>query len=108
MAVNLVNISKKLVKALNANGVATTMTIKDIMLRDGRVAKFYSINKAVWNTERERYENKELYSSPSMIRIVFYLRDMWHIHNGWELPMDQEQWNLIRPEELRKHGKHGT
>lgn len=96
MAVNLVRTSRKLCQALNARGDKITFNTKQFMGNEGRVHTYYSINRAVWNPERNKYYHEELYSSSSMVRITLYLRDMWYKVNGWELPTDQEQWNNIR------------
>ena len=34
------------------------------------------------------------------IRIVFYLRDMLFLEQGKELPMDNVDWNKLRPDDL--------
>lgn len=35
------------------------------------------VKRAVWDDERKRYVNVELYRSPSEIRIVMFLRDLY-------------------------------
>ena len=105
MATNLLATSKKLVKALNTRGYKLTFSYKQFMGMDNNPHNYYSINKAVWNEERNRYNHHELYSSASMVRIVLYLRDMWYKENGWELPTDQELWNKIRADlEAKENG----
>lgn len=96
MAGNLGATARKLVKALNTKGYMLTFSTKQFMGREGKPHNYYSINKAIWNDEKCRYNHTELYSSTSMVRIVLYLRDMWYKENGWELPTDQELWNTIR------------
>lgn len=100
-------ISKKLMQALNTSGHRLTYSNKQFVGRTGQTINIHSISKATWDPDKERYNHEELYSSASMIRILFFLRDMWYEHNGWELPTDQEMWNKLR-EELKDGGKYGS
>lgn len=103
MATNLMQTSKKLIQALNGRGHKYTLSTKQFIGKEGQPHNMYSISKAIYNEEKRRYSHEEVYSTTSMVRITLYLRDMWFIENGWELPTDQEEWNAIR-EELRKDG----
>lgn len=103
MATNLMQTSKKLIQALNSRGYRLTLSTKQFMGREGQPHNMYSISRAIWNEEKEKYSHEELYSTTSMVRITLYLRDMWFDANGWELPTDQESWNKIR-KELRENG----
>ncbi len=96
MATNLLRTSKKLVQALNSRGYKLTFSSKQYIGREGQPHTMYSICRAVYNEEKQRYSHEEIYSTSSMVRIVLFLRDMWFEENGWELPTDQEQWNKIR------------
>jgi len=96
MAVNLLKTSKKLMQALNANGCKLTFNVKEFMGVEGKPVKYYSVCAAEWNENRHKYDSRELYSTTSLLRIVFYLRDMWYSLNGWDLPTDQKQWNELR------------
>ena len=107
MATNLVQTSKKLVLALNSRGYKLTFNTKQFMGVEGEPHNYYSICKAVWDEDKHKYLNQEIYSSSSMIRIVLFLRDMWYKENGWELPTDQEKWNNIRRELNRKERENG-
>lgn len=105
MAVNLTPVRKKLIQALNSRGKLVTLTTRQFVGRvDKKIISMYSINESAWNDETQRYEQSELYSSPSMIRIVLYLRDMWYTLNGWELPTDNAIWNAIREQLEDKNG----
>lgn len=101
MASNLLRTSKKLVSALNTKGYKLTVSTKQFIGVEGRPHTMYGVNNGIWDEEKRKYINKELYSSTSLVRIVLYLRDMWFRENGWELPTDQEKWNIIR-EELKE------
>jgi hypothetical protein len=96
MATNLLRTSKKLVQALNSKGYKLTFSSKQYIGREGQPHTMYSICRAVYNEDKQRYSHEEIYSTSSMVRIVLFLRDMWFEENGWELPTDQEQWNKIR------------
>ena len=104
MANNLMQTSKKLIKALNSRGHKVTMSVKQFIGREGQPHNMYSVNKATWDEDRKRYSHDELYASTSMVRITLFLRDMWFEVNGWELPTDQEQWNAIREGLREKNG----
>lgn len=56
----------------------------------------YVIRKAVWNDEKQKFTNIELFKSTSEIQIVLFLRDIWYELNGWEVPTDNEMWNEIK------------
>ena len=56
----------------------------------------YIISKAVYDDERGKYRNLELFSSCSQIQIVLYLRDYWYRVNGWEVPTDNEMWEKAK------------
>ena len=106
MANNLIYTAKKLIQALNTKDIRLTMSTKQFIGREGLPKNLFVISKAVWDDERSRYTNIELYSTSSAVRIVLYLRDMWYRANGWDLPTDQEKWNRIR-EELAKESNNG-
>lgn len=106
MASNLIYTAKKLIQALGTKNIRLTMSTKQFIGREGLPKNLFVISEAVWNDERGRYTNVELYSTSSAVRIVLYLRDMWYRANGWELPTDQEKWNRIR-EGLAKENSDG-
>jgi hypothetical protein len=103
MATNLMQTSKKLIQALNSRGYKLTFSQKQFMGKEGQPHNMYSINRAIWNADKHKYSHEELYSTTSMVRVTLFLRDMWFEENGWELPTDQEAWNVIR-KDLRKDG----
>lgn len=97
MAVNLNPVRKKLIQALNSKDRLITFgTRQFIGSRDKKLINVYSINESVWDADKQKYMQEELYSSTSMIRIVLYLRDMWYRVNDWPLPTDNEIWNKMR------------
>lgn len=106
MAGNLFVTSRKLLTALNSRGHKLTFNTKQFMGTEGRPHNYYSICKATYSKEHKKYMHSELYSTSSMVRIVLFLRDMWYLENGWELPTDQKLWNSIR-EDLEAKKKYG-
>jgi hypothetical protein len=68
-----------------------------------RVLELIVIKQAVWDDDKQRFKNIELFSSASDIQIVLYLRDMWYELNGWEVPTDNEEWNKAKETYLRRH-----
>lgn len=64
--------------------------------KQDRPVTTYVIRKAVWDDDKGKSINKELFKSTSQIQIVLFLRDYWYRLNGWEVPTDNEQWNEIK------------
>lgn len=61
------------------------------------------IKKAIWDDERQKYKNVEVFSSTSDVQIVLWLRDYWYELNGWEIPADNEEWNKAKALYISKH-----
>ena len=110
MSCNVFGISRKLIKALNSRGYQLLLNTREFMGNERIPYKYYTVSRASWNPDRNRYDNVDLYSSALMIRIVYYLRDMWYIENNMELPIDDERWNATREELIEKgneaYGSH--
>lgn len=62
-------------------------------------------------TKNFRTNKKEtLFSTPSQIQVVLYLRDFWFSMIGKEIPTDNETWNEVKKQkgivfESKKEGK---
>ena len=93
---SLLGTSKKLVKALNSRGYTVTYGSKEFMAKDGTIHNMNMLYIVTYNEEKNRYDSTPIYSTPSLVRLVMYLRDFWYIINGQELPTDQELWNKLR------------
>lgn len=93
---------KKLIQALNSKGEMLMMNKKQFMGREGRPHNVFSVTKAEWDGDKNKYKSIEIYKSTSLIRVALFLRDRWFSINGWELPTDNEMWNRIR--EAENHG----
>ena len=108
MGVNLIKTSKKLMQAISLKtDRQLCFSTKQIMGREDRIITLYIISESVYNPDIEKYQNVEIYSSSSMVRIVMFLRDGWYICNNMELPTDQEIWNEVR-ERLISNGQYWT
>ena len=90
--INLLSTTKKLIAALRLEDVDVVYGTKQFKSRDGRFMTLYTLSLAVWNDERCKYTNVEIYRSGSPIRIILYLRDMLFTKTGKELPNDSLEW----------------
>ena len=93
---SLLSTSKKFVKALNSRGYTVTYGSREFMAKDNKIHNMNMLYLVTYNSEKQKYESSPLYSTPSLVRLVIYLRDFWYIINDLELPTDQELWNSIR------------
>ena len=107
VASNLFNVSRKLITALNERGYLLTLANKPFIGNEGKVVNYYVVNHGVYDENKRKYTNQELYGTASIVRIALFLRDMWYIENGWDLPTDQEKWNQIRKEISFYYGSDG-
>lgn len=61
------------------------------------------VKKAVWDEDKGKLRNIEIFSSTSDVQIVLFLRDYWYELNGWEVPTDNEVWNKAKEKYKDKH-----
>lgn len=102
MASNITNI-KKLQRAINSKGEKILYTTNQWYSEEQqRPITTYTIKKAVWDPERQRNYNVDLFKANSTIQILLFLRDYWYKLNGMEIPTDNEEWNTIRQRNLDK------
>lgn len=85
---------KKLQKAINEKYDARILLNKTqfYSAKTDSPVELIVIKQAIWDSERQKYKNVELFSSSSDIQIVLWLRDYWYELNGWEIPTDNEEW----------------
>ena len=96
MASNSVMI-KKLQRAINGRGAQILYNTTQFYSHDqDRPITLYVIKKAVWDEQKKRNINIELFKSTSQIQIILFLRDMWYELNGWKVPDDNPTWNDIK------------
>ena len=53
----------------------------------------YSVKRAIWNEEKQKFTNVELFTTYSQIQLLLFVRDFWYELNGWEVPTDNKGWN---------------
>lgn len=68
----------------------------------------YTIVKQIDDPATGKHGKEELFSTYSLIQVVYFMRDYWYLLNGIELPTDNEKWNKIREETILAHGNIQT
>jgi len=68
-----------------------------------RPLEYYVIKQAVWDENKLKFRNIELFSSASDIQIVKWLRDYWYQLNGWEIPTDDPVWEKAKADYKQRH-----
>lgn len=96
---------KKLQRAINEKYDAKILINKTQFYSDNaqKPVELIVVKKAVWDDDKQKYKNIELFTSPSDIQIVLWLRDYWYTLNGWEVPTDNEEWNKAKELYAKKH-----
>ena len=96
---------KKLQKAINEKFGAKILLNKSQYYSEDsdRVLELLVIKKAIWDSDKQRFKNIELFSSASDVQIVLWLRDYWYELNGWEVPTDNQEWNKAKKAYENKH-----
>lgn len=100
---------KKLQRAINDNFDQKILVNKTqyYSADADKVLEMLVIKKAVWDKDKQKFRNIELFASASDIQIVLWLRDYWYELNGWEVPTDNEEWNKAKQHyEERQDAKH--
>ena len=94
---------KKLQQAINNKGEKILYTTSQFYSDEqDRPITIYIIKKAVFDEKKNKNVNVELFSSTSLIQIVLFLRDYWYELNGEEVPTDNEEWNRIKADYMRR------
>lgn len=98
---------KKLQKAINEKFDAKLLINKtQYYSKDAeRPLEMLVIKQAIWDEDKQRFKNIELFSSASDVQIVLWLRDYWYTMNGWEVPTDNEEWNRAKEQYNRRHSR---
>ena len=87
----------KLQTAINSKGCKLLYQTSQFFSEDqNRPVTMYHIKQAVWDEEKERNRNIELFKSTSQIQIVLFLRDYWYQLNGMPIPTDNPEWEKIK------------
>lgn len=97
-ATKYMSLAKKLQGACNRSfGVKLLINSKQWYSEDqGRAVTQYSIHQSVWNKEKQKDKNIELFKTYSQIQLLLFMRDYWYKLNGWEVPKDNEIWEEVK------------
>lgn len=94
----------KLQRAINAKGEKILVNKNQFYSeKQDRPITIYTVKKAVYDQNKGKSINVELFSSTSEIQIVLFLRDYWYQLNGIEIPADNEEWNKAKESYDIKH-----
>lgn len=96
----------KLQNAINGKGYKILISRNQFYSEDqNRPVTIYNVKQAVWDDDKHKNVNVDLFHSTSEIQIVLFLRDYWFTLNGWELPTDNDTWNKMRDKIKQKEGE---
>ena len=96
MASNSVMIHK-LQQAINGKGGKILYNTSQFYSENqNRPVTIYHVKQAIFDEEKGKNLNVELFKTTSQIQVVLFLRDLWFELNGWEIPQDNEIWNEIK------------
>jgi hypothetical protein len=96
----------KLQNALNLKGHKILHNTTQFYSEEqNRAVTKYHVKKCVFDPEKQKNVNLELFSSTSQIQIVLFLRDLWCEVNGKPVPQDNEDWNIAKSIYQEKHKK---
>lgn len=56
----------------------------------------YCLRKATLDYESNRSESEEIFSTYSQLQVILFLRDLWYVYLGKDLPNDNELWENIK------------
>lgn len=64
----------------------------------GRTVTSYIIKQSTTMPDDEKpyRHNIELFRTYSQVQLVLWLRDYWYQLNGWEIPNDNETWEVLK------------
>lgn len=90
----------KLQRALNSKGYKILYSTSQFYSDEqDRPVTLYLIKQAVYDEEKGKNVNVELFKSTSQIQVVLFLRDLWYEVNGLEVPYNNQTWNNIKEAE---------
>lgn len=77
----------KLQVALNSKGLKILCPRSQFYSdQQHRPVTLYKVEQSIWNDELGKYNHKTLFSSASQIQVVLFLRNLWYLVNGKEIP----------------------
>ena len=102
MAVNFNKTIKTLQMGINSKGHRLLYNRKQWYSdKQQRPINIYTVSREVWNEDRGKYDNVQLFSTYSQVQLVKYLRDYWYAINDMPIPDEEEdtQWKEIKEKE---------
>lgn len=94
---NIRGICQKLITAIeHGYGRRITFHTQQFVGSEGYRHTLYILKEAMWDEDKRKYINHDLFRSASTIQVALYLRDFYYTLEGKELPTDNETWNQIR------------
>ena len=86
----------KLIRALESRGILISTETRSFMGRENTLVKLHVLKCITQNMETGEWEYEEMFKSSSIMFCMLYLRDMWYVLNGWELPTGDPKWDFRR------------
>lgn len=78
---------RKLQIALNSKGMRILCNRSQFYSeQQNRPVTIYKISQSVWNPATEKNRHEELFSSASQIQCVLFMRNLWFLIQGKEIP----------------------
>ena len=96
---------KKLQNAINTKFQESILVNKSQFKseKNDKILELIIVKKAIWDENKGKYRNIEIFSSTSDVQIVLFLRDYWYELNGWEVPTDNEEWVKAKQKYAERH-----
>jgi hypothetical protein len=69
----------------------------------GRTITSYVIKQSVTDGDKAYRHNIEMFHTYSQVQMVLWLRDYWYELNGWEVPTDNDTWEVLK----QQYGRTG-
>lgn len=87
----------KLQTALNAEGDKILQRTKQFYSNETKSpVTIYYVERGVWNEEKQKNVNVELFHTTSQLQVILFMRDLLFINRGDPIPTDNEIWNEKR------------
>lgn len=87
----------KLQTAINSNGGCLLIDrVQFYSEEQDRPINLYRISTPGEIMKNGKRKKNELFTTPSQIQVVLYLRDYWYWMQKIEIPTDNEMWNEIK------------
>lgn len=94
---------RKLQTALNTKGYKILYSTSQFYSDEQqRAITVHHIKEAVYDEDKQKNVNLDLFKSTSTIQVVLFLRDLWYEVNGKTVPTDNEVWNKKKQEYYNK------